>query len=82
MTTGPDLKTVSRRLASLPVTGWLLVLCLSFPLSACQSTIFQWFDLEEFEAYRQLGYLMGWAYLANVGFTDAELTPFAACRSF
>jgi hypothetical protein len=30
------------------------------------STIFQWYELERFEAYQQLGYLMGWAYLANV----------------
>ena len=27
------------------------------------STLFQWYELEEFEAYRQLGYLMGWAYI-------------------
>ncbi len=45
------------------------------------STAFQWYELEEFEAYRQLGYLMGWAYLVNVEFNDAELTPSAACRS-
>jgi hypothetical protein len=45
------------------------------------STVFQWYELEEFEAYRQLGYLMGWAYLANVDFNDAELTPGAAWRS-
>ena len=34
------------------------------------STTFQWYELEEFEAYRLLGYLMGWAYLANVQFND------------
>jgi hypothetical protein len=45
------------------------------------SKVFQWVELEEFEAYRQLGYLMGWAYLANVDLNDAELTPGAACRS-
>src|SRR5215217_6323422 len=28
------------------------------------STMFQWYELEEFEAYRHLGYLMGWAYLS------------------
>jgi hypothetical protein len=44
------------------------------------STVFQWYDLEEFEAYRQLGYLMGWAYLVTVDFNDAELIPTAACR--
>jgi hypothetical protein len=45
------------------------------------STVFQWYELEEFEAYRHLGYLMGWAYLANVEFNDAELTPTDGCRS-
>jgi hypothetical protein len=45
------------------------------------SSVLQWVELEEFEANRQLGYLMGWAYLANVDFNDAELTPTAACRS-
>jgi hypothetical protein len=45
------------------------------------SSVFQWYELEEFEAYRQLGYLMSWASLANVDFNDAELTPGAACRS-
>ena len=44
------------------------------------STIFQWYELEEFEAYRQLGYLMGWAYLASVDLSDEELRPDAACR--
>lgn len=43
------------------------------------STLFQWYDLEEFEAYRHLGYVMGWAYLAKVEFSDAELTPAAGC---
>jgi hypothetical protein len=45
------------------------------------STVFQWYELEEFEAYRHLGYLMGWAYLANVEFNDAELTPTAGCKA-
>jgi hypothetical protein len=44
------------------------------------STIFQWYELEEFEAYRHLGYLMGWAYLANVDLSEGELRPNAACR--
>lgn len=43
------------------------------------STIFQWYELEEFEAYRHLGYLMGWAYLSNLEFSDQELEPTAAC---
>jgi hypothetical protein len=37
--------------------------------------------LEEFEAFRHLGYLMGWAYLAHVGFNDTELSPTAACKA-
>jgi Patatin-like phospholipase len=45
------------------------------------STIFQWYELEEFEAYRHLGYLMGWAYLSNLKFNDAELAPAATCHS-
>ncbi len=45
------------------------------------STVFQWYQLEEFEAYRQLGYLMGWAYLSSVAFSDTELTPTAACQT-
>ena len=45
------------------------------------STSLQWYELEEFEAYRQLSYLMGWAYLANIEFNEAELTPTATCRS-
>ena len=44
------------------------------------STVFQWYNLEEFEAYRQLGYLMGWAYLSTVTFSADELTPSASCR--
>jgi hypothetical protein len=44
------------------------------------STVFQWYQLEEFEAYRQLGYLMGWAYLSKVAFSAEELTPTAACH--
>jgi hypothetical protein len=45
------------------------------------STMFQWYELEEFEAYRQLGYLMGWAYLSSLSFNEAELTPAAACHA-
>jgi hypothetical protein len=44
------------------------------------STVFQWYELEEFEAYRHLGYLMGWAYLANVDLSEGELRPNATCR--
>ncbi len=43
-------------------------------------TLFQWFDLEEFEAYRHLGYVMGWAYLATIDFSARELLPAEACR--
>jgi hypothetical protein len=45
------------------------------------STIFQWYQLEEFEAYRQLGYLMGWAYLSTVTFSAEELAPAASCKA-
>ncbi|HEY6084421.1 MAG TPA: patatin-like phospholipase family protein [Nitrospira sp.] len=45
------------------------------------STTFQWYELEEFEAYRHLGYLMGWAYLTNVEFSDSELAPAAPCAA-
>lgn len=45
------------------------------------STVFQWYELEEFEAYRQLGYLMGWAYISNVKFSPEELTPTSACKT-
>lgn len=45
------------------------------------STGFQWYELEEFEAYRHLGYLMGWAYLSNIDFSDKEPRPSAACRA-
>jgi hypothetical protein len=45
------------------------------------STIFQWYQLEEFEAYRQLGYLMGWAYLSTVTFSADELAPAASCKA-
>lgn len=45
------------------------------------STIFQWYELEEFEAYRHLGYLMGWAYLSNLHSNDAELVPAATCKA-
>jgi len=44
------------------------------------STLFQWYELEEFEAYRQLGYLMGWAYISTVKFSSDELTPTAPCK--
>ncbi len=45
------------------------------------STIFQWYELEEFEAYRHLGYLMGWAYLSHLRFDETELIPAAACKA-
>jgi hypothetical protein len=45
------------------------------------STMFQWYELEEFEAYRQLGYLMGWAYLSTVKFSSDELTPTSSCNA-
>jgi hypothetical protein len=45
------------------------------------STVFQWYQLEEFEAYRQLGYLMGWAYLSNLEFSARELEPEAGCAA-
>ena len=45
------------------------------------STLFQWYELEEFEAYRHLGYLMGWAYLSTIQFSQDELTPAAACKA-
>ena len=45
------------------------------------STMFQWYELEEFEAYRHLGYLMGWAYLSKLDFDDVELTPATACHT-
>ena len=44
------------------------------------STVFQWYQLEEFEAYRQLGYLMGWAYLSSIEFSAKELMPATACH--
>ena len=44
------------------------------------STLFQWYELEEFEAYQQLGYLMGWAYLSKIDFSEQELRPTAACQ--
>jgi hypothetical protein len=44
------------------------------------STVFQWYELEEFEAYRHLGYLMGWAYLSKLELSETELTPTATCR--
>lgn len=42
-------------------------------------TLVQWFTLEEFEAYRYLGYLMGWAYVSQIDFSDASLVPTAPC---
>lgn len=42
-------------------------------------TLVQWFTLEEFEAYRYLGYLMGWAYVSQIDFSNAPLVPAAAC---
>ena len=45
------------------------------------STLFQWYELEEFEAYRQLGYLMGWVYISTVKFSPDELTPMTACKA-
>lgn len=45
------------------------------------STVFQWYELEEFEAYRHLGYLMGWAYISTVKFNETELAPTAACKA-
>jgi hypothetical protein len=42
--------------------------------------VFQWYELEEFEAYRQLGYLMGWAYLSKLELSETELAPPATCR--
>ncbi|MGQ0666341.1 MAG: patatin-like phospholipase family protein [Nitrospiraceae bacterium] len=45
------------------------------------STVFQWYELEEFEAYRYLGYLMAWAYLSKIEFSDEELKPNTSCRA-
>jgi hypothetical protein len=45
------------------------------------STLFQWYGLEEFEAYRQLGYLMGWAYLSTIKFSSDELQPTFPCKA-
>ena len=45
------------------------------------STAFQWCELEEFEAYRHLGYLMGWACLANVDLSGGDLSLNAVCRA-
>ena len=41
----------------------------------------QWYEFEEFEAYRHLGYLMGWAYLLGLQFNGSELVPAAACNA-
>jgi len=45
------------------------------------NTLFQWYELEEFEAYRHLGYLMGWAYLSKLEFNEAELIPTGECKA-
>ena len=45
------------------------------------STLFQWYELEEFEAYRHLGYVMAWAYLSKLQFSDLERRPAAACKA-
>jgi hypothetical protein len=37
--------------------------------------------MEEFEAYRHLGYLMAWASLSSTDFSEKELTPEAPCRA-
>jgi hypothetical protein len=39
------------------------------------STSFQWYEPEEFEAYRSLGYLMAKAYLSDLVFDQAARTP-------
>ena len=44
------------------------------------STAFQWYDMEHFEAYQSLGYLMAKTYLAKLEFTADDLTPLADCR--
>ena len=38
------------------------------------STAFQWYDMEHFEAYQSLGYLMARAYLSQLEFAKSELT--------
>ena len=45
------------------------------------STIFQSYELEEFETHRHLGYLMGWAYMSKLELSETELTPTATCKS-
>ena len=64
-----SIKKVQRFVASPKANG--------FPQTG---TILQWYDLEEFEAYRQLGYVMGWAYLGNLGLSADELRPTVPCR--
>jgi predicted acylesterase/phospholipase RssA len=44
------------------------------------STAYQWYDMEHFEAYQSLGYLMAKAYLAKLEFTADDLTPLADCQ--
>jgi len=44
------------------------------------STVFQRYELKEFEANRHLGYVMGWAYLSNIDFSDEDLRPSTTCR--
>ena len=38
------------------------------------STGYQWYDMEHFEAYQSLGYLMGRAYLSQLEFAESALT--------
>jgi hypothetical protein len=44
------------------------------------STVVRWYELEEFEAYRRLGYLMAWASLSNSEFSKLKIAPTTACR--
>jgi hypothetical protein len=45
------------------------------------SRVFQWYESEEFEAYRALGYLMAWARLLNLEFSKLEIAPTTACKT-
>jgi len=45
------------------------------------NTLSQWYELEEFEAYRHLGYVMGWAYVSPLKFDQQELVPASACHA-
>ena len=79
-----------RSLFQLPAGCLFLSACRSHSRQVCaftegeevghDITAFQRYGLGEFEAYRQLGYLMGWAYLANVQFNNVELTPTKPCE--